>query len=436
MRKYLAVSTPAFSLWTLVILQHLVVGTFLLTRNPSRGGIGLSMDIYLAVVGFSTLIFAIFLAVQLILHNKIVKANNLLIPITFSLPTLALYVAMVINDDLKSALGLTFLILFIAPFILWISNQDSLLTEKHLNFIILVISFSSFLVAILQILQALPVAQINVRESLATDGNRPTGLFFNAFALSTAAVMTYLVGLHNLVTKNRPWQAILILVASLATMLLAVTRTAIFLTVILTIVVIFQDKLNSYKKASLASLFAIVVGIGAPFLTIPIGRTTGNEEWATLNGRTTLWTCVIEKSEQFIPFGVGVDAAFPQGFCVSEGWFSRLRHPENMFLLSFVEAGFLGVAAYLILFAVAIWASVRALRHGYSLSLGFTATFLMSSLIYVSMFHYVPYLINRTADRGIFNFYLFVFLWLLVLAIGEYKVRNAIDKKEVNLVEK
>jgi O-antigen ligase len=122
-----------------------------------------------------------------------------------------------------------------------------------------------------------------------------------------------------------------------------------------------------------------------------------------------LWDCVLEKSGEFIPFGVGVDAAFPQGFCVSEGWFSRLRHPENMFLLSFVEAGFLGLTSYLFLFAVAIWASIRALKQGYALSLAFTATFLMSSTIYVSMFHYVPFLANRTADRGIFNFYIFVF---------------------------
>lgn len=436
MRRYLAVSTPAFSLWTLIILQHLVVGTFLLTRNPARGGIGLSMDVYLAAVALATFIFTIFLAVQLILYNKVVKANNLLIPIAFSLPTLALYIAMVINNDLKTALGLTFLILLIAPYILWISNQDSILTEKHLNLMILVIATSSFLIAFLQILQILPVAQLNMRESLATDGHRPTGLFFNAFALSTAAVMTYLVGLYNLITKNRIWQSTLILVTSLVTIIMAATRTAIFLAIILTIVVIFQNKFNSYKKASFASLFAIAIGIGAPFLSIPIGRINGNEEWATLNGRTTLWNCVIEKSEQFIPFGVGVDAAFPQSFCVSEGWFSRLRHPENMFLLSFVEAGFLGVTAYLILFAVAIWVSVRALRHGYSLSLGFTATFLMSSLIYVSMFHYVPFLVNRTADRGIFNFYLFVFLWLIVLAIGEYKVRNAIEKKDVNLIKK
>ena len=390
------------------------------------------MDIYLAVVGAATLVLAIFLAIQLVLYNKAVKVESLLIPFIFSLPMLALYVAMFINDDLKTALGLTFLIIFIAPYILWISNQDSILTERHFNSIIFVLAISSFVISLLQILEILPVAQLNVRESIASDGNRPTGLFFNAFALSTAAVMTYLVGLNNLLAKNRVWQSLVIITTSLVTLLLAATRTSIFLAAILTIVYLLQSKVANYARATLASAFAILVGVGAPFLSIPVGITRGNEDWATLNGRTTLWSCVIEKSEQFIPFGVGVDAAFPQGFCVSEGWFSRLRHPENMFLLSFVEAGFLGLVSYILLFVVTIWLSIRALKNGYALSLGFTATFLMSSSIYVSMFHYVPFLTNRTADRGVFNFYLFVFLWLIVLAIGEYRVKNAIAKKKLD----
>jgi O-antigen ligase len=427
MRKYLAVSTPAFSLWSLLLLQHLVVGTFLLSRNPNRGGIGLSMDIYLAVVGLSTLIFAIFLAIQLILYNKLVKPNNLLVPTAFSLPTFALYVAMFINDDLKTALGLTFLILLIAPFILWISNQDTIMTEKHFNSIIIILAFSSFTISLLQIFELLPVAQINVREGVATEGNRPTGLLFNAFALSTAAVITYLVGLYNLVIKNRISISIAVVLMSVITLVLAATRTSLFLATVLTLFVLLQKRFDTYLKASLATFSALIIGVAVPFLAIPYGNWRANQELATLNGRTTLWSCVLDRTDQFIPFGVGVEAAFPQGFCVSEGWFSRLRHPENMFLLSFVEAGFLGLGAYLFLFAVTIWASIRALKNGYALSLGFTATFLMSSTIYVSMFHYVPFLANRTADRGIFNFYMFVFLWLIVIAIGEYRVKNSVS---------
>jgi O-antigen ligase len=359
-----------------------------------------------------------------------VKPGNLLIPFAFSLPTLTLYIAMVINDDLKTALALTFLILFIAPYVLWISNQETMLTEKHFNLIIIVLAFSLFIISILQVLEMIPVAQLNLRESIASDGNRPTGLFYNAFALSTAAVMTYLVGLYNLVVKNKIWISALVIGTSLVTLVLAATRTSLYLAVVLTFIVIFQKKFNSYKKSIFGTFAALLVGIAAPFLAIPYGIYSGNQELATLNGRTTLWVCVLEKSSDFIPFGVGVDAAFPQGFCVSEGWFSRLRHPENMFLLSFVEAGFMGLIAYLFLFAVAIWASIRALKQGYALSLAFTATFLMSSTIYVSMFHYVPFLANRTADRGIFNFYIFVFLWLIVLAIGEYRVKNAINARE------
>lgn len=427
MRKYLAVSTPAFSLWSLLLLQHLVVGTFLLSRNPNRGGIGLSMDIYLAVVGLSTLIFAIFLAIQLILYNKLVKPNNLLVPAAFSLPTFALYVAMFINDDLKTALGLTFLILLIAPFILWISNQDTIMTEKHFNSIIIILAFSSFAISLLQVLELMPVAQINIREGVATEGNRPTGLLFNAFALSTAAVITYLVGLYNLVIKNRIIISIAVVLMSVITLALAATRTSLFLATVLTFFVLLQKRFDTYLKASLATFSALIIGVAVPFLAIPYGNWRANQELATLNGRTTLWSCVLDRTDQFIPFGVGVEAAFPQGFCVSEGWFSRLRHPENMFLLSFVEAGFLGLGAYLFLFAVTIWASIRALKNGYALSLGFTATFLMSSTIYVSMFHYVPFLANRTADRGIFNFYLFVFLWLIVIAIGEYRVKNSVS---------
>lgn len=430
MRKFLAVSTPAFSLWTLVLLQHLVVGTFLLTRSPSRGGIGLSMDIYLAVVGFSTLIFTIFLAIQLILYNKLVKPGNLLIPFTFSLPTLALYIAMFINRDFKTALALTFLILFIAPYVIWISNQEIMFTERHFNLVIIVLAFSSFTFTILQVLEILPVAQLNSRETIANDGNRPTGLFYNAFALSNAAVMTYLVGLYNLVVKNRIWIALFVIATSLTTLTLSATRTSMYLAVVLTFFVIFQNRFNTYKKSIFATLVALLVGIAAPFLAIPYGNYIGNQDLATLNGRTTLWACVIEKSSDFAPFGVGVAAAFPQGFCVSEGWFSRLRHPENMFLLSFVEAGFLGLFSYLVLFAVAIWASIRALKQRYALSLVFTVTFQMSSTVSVSLFHYVPFLANRTADRGIFNFYIFVFLWLIVLAIGEYRVKNAVNARE------
>lgn len=424
MRKYLSVSTPALSLWTFVVLQHIVIGLFLLTRNPNRGGIGLSTDIYLTAVGISTLVLAIFLAIQLVVYNKVVQVDNLLIPAVFVLPMISLYFSMFVNDDLKTALGLTFLVIFIAPFVFWISNQDSVATEKQLNLIVLSIAVSSLIFSLLQVFELVPVAQSNLRESLIISGNRPTGIFFNAFSLSVATLMTYLIGLNNILLKRETFKSWFIIASSIFTLFLAATRTSLFLAVVLTFLLVFQKTFTDFKKAAFAGFSTVLVGVGLPFLSIPYGNFVGNNDLATLNGRTILWSCVLERSSEFVPFGIGVEAAFTQGFCVQEGWFSRIRHPENMFLLSFVEAGYLGIFSYLILFTFTFWLGIKALKSGHALSLALTTTVFMSSIISVSLFHYVPFLTDRTADRGVFNFYLMIFIWFLYVLLGQYRTKN------------
>jgi O-antigen ligase len=120
-----------------------------------------------------------------------------------------------------------------------------------------------------------------------------------------------------------------------------------------------------------------------------------------------------------------VQAAFPNGFCSDDEWFSKLRHPENMFLLNFVESGILGLMGLVVLFVVTFWASGKALANGSALSLAITTTFFMSSIFYVPLFHYLPFLENRTADRGVFNFFLFTFIWMAVLAaFNKQKVKQ------------
>jgi O-antigen ligase len=136
---------------------------------------------------------------------------------------------------------------------------------------------------------------------------------------------------------------------------------------------------------------------------------------ATLNGRTFLWECVTSKWQQFIPFGVGVQGAFPQGFCSDDEWFSKLRHPENMFLLNFVESGILGFLGLVLLFLVSFYYAGKSLKQGSALPLSITATFLLSSIFYVPLFHYLPFLENRTADRGVFNFFIFTLLWMAIM---------------------
>ena len=161
-----------------------------------------------------------------------------------------------------------------------------------------------------------------------------------------------------------------------------------------------------------------------PFLIISLGRYIENSNYATLNGRTLLWECVTSRWQELIPFGMGVQGAFYPGFCSDEPWFSKLRHPENMFLMNFVESGVVGVIGLVFMFLVTFWISQKSLKNGNSLPLAVSATFLMSSMLYVPLFHYLPFLANRPADRGIFNFFLITTLWLIVLIESENQNRK------------
>jgi O-antigen ligase len=135
-----------------------------------------------------------------------------------------------------------------------------------------------------------------------------------------------------------------------------------------------------------------------------------------------MWNCVTGKLDDFIPFGLGLKDAFPPQFCVDSGWFSNLRHPENMFLLSLVESGPLGFLSYILLFAFAIWQSVLGFKQKNLTPIYITTAFLLSCLIYVSLFHYLPFLADRPADRGIFNFHIFYLIWVWYMKLNKEKL--------------
>jgi hypothetical protein len=82
-----------------------------------------------------------------------------------------------------------------------------------------------------------------------------------------------------------------------------------------------------------------------------------------------------------------------------------------------VEAGVIGFIGLVALFVMALINSAQALKKGSSLALGITGTFLLSSLFYVPLFHYLPFLEGRTANRGVFNFFFITMIWMSVLAL-------------------
>jgi hypothetical protein len=100
-----------------------------------------------------------------------------------------------------------------------------------------------------------------------------------------------------------------------------------------------------------------------------------------------------------------------------------------MFLLNYVESGILGFLGLVTLFVIATIYSYRLLEKGSGLALGLTGSFLLSSLFYVPLFHYLPFLQGRTADRGIFNFFLITIMWISVLALFKTQSKKLQTKK-------
>jgi O-antigen ligase len=244
-----------------------------------------------------------------------------------------------------------------------------------------------------------------------------------------ASVITFAICLYFAKTKKLVILNLIGVLFSVTSVLLSVTRTPLLLMIFSGMIILLQKTkfvTNNWKLLTIA----IPSGVALfPLATVVLGNLMGNQDMATLNGRTFLWDCVTSRWQQFIPFGVGVQGAFPQGFCSDDQWFSKLRHPENMFLLNFVESGLLGLIGLVLLFIVAFWFSGKALAKGSALPMAVSATFLMSSIFYVPLFHYLPFLENRTADRGVFNFYLFTILWMATLNASRLEKEQQLTKK-------
>jgi O-antigen ligase len=288
---------------------------------------------------------------------------------------------------------------------------------KTINLVSITIAILNFSLVALQIVKAIPVAQDNIREGLVLISDRPTGLLFNAFAMSYGSVITLAISAYFLKKRFLILLNTLAIICSLASILLSATRTPLILVAIIGFLIYLQDQKLIQNNWKIISLIIPSIFVAFPLISIIWGNQIGNINLATLNGRTQLWSCVTSRWQEFLPFGVGVQAAFPNEFCSDDEWFSKLRHPENMFLLNYVESGFLGISGLVALFVITFWASGKALAKGSALPMAITATFFMSSIFYVPLFHYLPFLENRTANRGVFNFFLFTLLWMAVLSI-------------------
>ena len=418
-----AIITPRAAAWSILASQVFVMFIYLGTKKNEFEESLFSNIVYLNSVKYSTLILVLFFGFLLFHHrNQFQKVNKLLL-LAFLLPTFILYASMIWHTDLKAINSPTFIIMILIPlFFVFIGIKTQFYSFKLIGVYSIAITLLNFGIVMLQIYEIIPVAQGNMRSTLALTGNRPTGLFFNAFALGYAAIVTYAINIYlakNLIGIKIKAIYILGTIFSALVIVLSGTRTPLLVVfIITTLIIIEKNKFVQNNSKLVAGLVASIVVL-FPFLIILLGRFIENSNYATLNGRTLLWDCVTSRWQELVPFGMGVQGAFYPGFCSNEPWFSKLRHPENMFLMNFVESGLVGVFGLILMFLITFWISQKSLKNGNSLPLAVSATFLMSSMLYVPLFHYVPFLDNRPADRGIFNFFLVTTLWLIVLIQSE-----------------
>ena len=423
-----AVITPRAALWSILASQMFIMVIYLGTKKNEFEESLFSNFIYLNAVKYSTLILVLFFGLSLYRYRKQFQKVNKFLLLAFLLPTLILYTSMIWHTDLKAINSPTFIIMILIPlFFVYIGLDSQVFSFKLVGIFSIAITLLNFGIVMLQIYEIIPVAQGNIRSTLALTGNRPTGLFFNAFALGYAAIVTYAINIYLAKNLNGiKLKALYILgtILSAFVIVLSGTRTPLLVVAIITtLVIIEKNRFVQNNSKLVAGLVALIVVL-FPFLIILLGRYIENSNYATLNGRTLLWDCVTSRWQELVPFGMGVQGAFYPGFCSDEPWFSKLRHPENMFLMNFVESGLAGVIGLLFMFLVTFWISQKSLKNGNSLPLAISATFLMSSMLYVPLFHYVPFLDNRPADRGIFNFFLITALWLIVLIQSENQNRQ------------
>jgi O-antigen ligase len=395
-------------LWAFAISQLLVITIYLGHRAKTF----VTFDHFLQSVKYSTLVLlviSIFIAIDQ--RDQLLKFEKT--KYVFSAQILILYFTMIIHTDIKAINSPTILLMLILSLLIFIQPVEF----SEINKLVIFFAIANFILVAAQLADIIPVAQDNVRDGLGIVSDRPTGLLFNAFAMSYASVITFLVCMYFLKKKSLMWLNGIGVIFSGFSALFSGTRTPLLLILVFGLIIIIQDSNLIRKYWKIISYFATGSLLLFPVVTILVGELTNRESLANLNGRTQLWTCVTSRWEEFIPFGVGVQAAFPNGFCSNDEWFSKLRHPENMFLLNYVEAGIIGFIGLVALFVIALINSAQALKKGSSLALGITGTFLLSSLFYVPLFHYLPFLEGRTANRGVFNFFFMTMIWMSILAL-------------------
>ena len=202
-------------LWIFAISQLVVITIYLGHRAETF----ITFDYFLQSVKYSTLIL-LALSVLIAFKQRKILLKFEKTKYIFTAQILILYLTMIIHTDIKAINSPTILLMLILSLVIYTQPIDM----KEINRLILFFALSNFVLVALQLSRIIPVAQDNVRDGLGIISDRPTGLLFNAFAMSYASVITFLICLYFLKKKSLIWINGIGVIASGFTALFSGTR--------------------------------------------------------------------------------------------------------------------------------------------------------------------------------------------------------------------
>jgi hypothetical protein len=231
--------TTATFLWIFTTSQFVVISIYLGHRAETF----ITFDNYLQSVKYITLLLLV-LSVLLVLPNwrQIKKFEP--VKYIFVAQILILYFAMFYHTDIKAINSPTITLMLLLTIAIFVFNMDL----RTINLISTTIAFLNILFVALQIIEIIPVAQDNIREGLGLISDRPTGILFNAFAMSYASVITFAISAYFLKKGNLILLNLFAIVISIISIFLSATRTPIILVMLIGFLIYVQDQKTIQKN--------------------------------------------------------------------------------------------------------------------------------------------------------------------------------------------
>lgn len=348
------------------------------------------------------------------------------------------------KNDLVSAGNPTWITMVVLILATWIGlRSERIAIEGLLTFL----SFLS-LTHLCMIYLSQPQLVANLTDSTGLDfsairnGIRALGVTFNAGFLGIAQVVSiftcaaYLAngsGVKKTIFQTLAWLTICL---SLVSLYLSGSRLPALGVGLGVIYITFSSRFAwaaRRPKFMLGTYFFSFISLG---FIVPrvIGLVAGSPETANFSGRLDLWQCVIGNAESYLPFGVGAEAARKSGFCAQLDWSHGWRHAESISLTGLVEFGIPGFLIWPIVFILLLPIVIKSAKNGYFLGAAIFIAFVVLGETGGMLSSYLP-IIGSSAPRGIFNFFIYILIWVYVLKYEALSQQSAESRKKVANLE-